>query len=265
MTEDFAAIPTHVTAVARTEQRSPYVRRVTLRGGLEGLRSVGPDSFVYFLLPPPGRTQLTVDAAFSWETHFATPEADRAVGAYYTIRAHRPDLDEIDVDMVLHGDGGAASAWAARATEHDPVALWGPRTAFDPPPDAEWFLLVADDTGVPALSAIAEWLPAGVTAWVVAEVADAAEQVDLACAAPMHERWLFRDGAEPGTTTHLIDAVTALRLPEGPGYVWGGGESHAMTAVRKVVRHRWGLPRGRVSLTPYWRHAQSPEFELDTD
>jgi NADPH-dependent ferric siderophore reductase len=31
-----------------------------------------------------------------------------------------------------------------------------------------------------------------------------------------------------------------------------------MTAIRKHVRHAWGLPRERVSLTPYWRHPGSP-------
>lgn len=265
MTEDIAAIPTHITEVAAVEQRSPHVRRVTLRGGLERLVSAGPDSFVYFLLPPPGHDELTVDAAFSWERHFATPEAERAVGAYYTIRAHRPADDEIDVDMVLHGDDGAASAWAARAEPGDPAALWGPRTTFHPPDDTTWFLLIADDTGLPALAAIAEWLPEGTAAVALIEVADGAEQVALHSAAALDVRWAFRDGAPPGTTTQLVDAVRAVVPPSAPAYVWGGAESRCMTAIRKVVRHEWELPRERVSLTPYWRHPESPDVDLDTD
>ena len=38
-------------------------------------------------------------------------------------------------------------------------------------------------------------------------------------------------------------------------YVWGGGESRNVTAVRKLVRQGWGLPREAVSLVGYWRHA----------
>ncbi|NLV55321.1 MAG: siderophore-interacting protein, partial [Acidimicrobiales bacterium] len=47
-------------------------------------------------------------------------------------------------------------------------------------------------------------------------------------------------------------------------YVWGGGESRAMTAVRRYVRREIGLPREAVSLVAYWRHADSP-VESTTD
>ena len=43
------------------------------------------------------------------------PPEEQPVGAYYTVRAWRPEVAELDILFVLHGDG-PASAWAARAT-----------------------------------------------------------------------------------------------------------------------------------------------------
>lgn len=39
-------------------------------------------------------------------------------------------------------------------------------------------------------------------------------------------------------------------------YVWGGGESRAMTAIRRHVRSERGLPRDAVSLLAYWRRTE---------
>jgi NADPH-dependent ferric siderophore reductase len=259
---------THLTRVVRAEQRTPHVRRITLGGGdLATFAALpNPDQFVHLLLAPPGRSELTVDDAFTWEGFYAMSEADRPVGAYYTVRHHRPARAEIDIDVVLHGDGvsdgggvmGPASAWARSAQPGDPVALWGPRTTFTPPQGRDgtaWYLLVADETGLPATAAIVDWLPTGAVAHVLIEVPDVAEEQPLFAGPGMRVHWLHRDGAPPGTTTALVDAVRALDLPAGGGYAWGGGESRAMTAVRRYLRRERDWRREDVSLTPYWRHA----------
>ncbi len=258
MSEDIDAIATHVTAVRATRSLTPGVRRLTLGGGLEGYRSAGPDSFVYVLLPPPGRSALTVGPGFRWSEYVALPDDERPVGAYYTVRHHRPDDGEVDLDVVLHHDPGPAAGWAATAAPGDPVALWGPRTAYAPPSDTEALLLVADDTGLPAALSIAGSLSPHHRAHLIAEVADVDERQPVESPAVVTVTWLHRDGAAAGCTNLLTDEVQRLAPPEVPTYVWGGGESRAMTAIRRHVHHQWGLARDRVSLTPYWRHADSP-------
>jgi NADPH-dependent ferric siderophore reductase len=93
---------------------------------------------------------------------------------------------------------------------------------------------------------------------VVVEVADAGERQPIDSPAGVYATWLHRDGTPPGKSTALVDTVTAMAPPAGSPYVWGGGESRAMTAIRTHARRTWGLPRERVSLTPYWRHPDSP-------
>ncbi|HRE03068.1 MAG TPA: siderophore-interacting protein, partial [Ilumatobacteraceae bacterium] len=97
-------------------------------------------------------------------------------GAYYTVRSWDPVVGEMTCDFVLHGDEGLASAWATRARPGDKVALWGPRTAYAPPADTEWYLLVGDETGQPGIGAIVDSLPADAVVHAVIEVSDDGER-----------------------------------------------------------------------------------------
>lgn len=261
------ALRTFVTEVVDVADVHPHLRRITVGGGdLATYASAGPDSFLYLLLPPPGRRELTVDQSFSWEAALAMPDDERPVGGYYSVRSWRPAAAEIDLLVVLHQPAGPASRWATTASAGDPVALWGPRTHFAPPPATDRYLLVADETGLPAAAAVVESLPDGTPVQVVAEVADVGEHQDLPDREGVAVTWLHRDGAEAGTTSLLVDAVRGLPEPDGTVYVWGGGESRAMTAVRHHLRHERGLAREAVSLVAYWRHQRhDPAEDPDED
>jgi NADPH-dependent ferric siderophore reductase len=264
--EDPTAIRTFVSSVVAVRDIHPHLREITFGGGLDDFVPNGPDAFVYVLLPPVGQTELTVDETFSWERDFfAVPEADRPAGAYYTVRRWHPDTGQLDALFVLHGDEGNASAWALRAQVGDPVALWGPRTSWAPPADTDHYLLVADETGLPAVAGVLELLPPEASIQVVAEVGSLDERQELPDHPGATVSWLTRDGAAAGTATDLlVDGVRALEWTGAHPYVFGGGESRAMTRVRRYVRDERGCPREAVSLVAYWRHAADTEAP-DTD
>lgn len=254
---EMAGIRTFLTSVSAVEDVHPHLRRITFAGGdLATFAPLGPDSYCYVILPPPGRDELGIDAGFTWERYGEMPEEERPVGGYYTVRHWRPATGELEMLFVLHGDEGAASRWAMQARPGQPVGLWGPRSSYHPPAGSDHLILVADDTGLPAAAAILEQRPDGMPATVLAEVDHEAEHQALPDGPGIDVTWLYRRGAAPGTTTLLADAVRALVWPAGRPYVWGGAESHAMTAVRKYVRHELGLPRESVDLVGYWRLAR---------
>jgi NADPH-dependent ferric siderophore reductase len=176
----------------------------------------------------------------------------------FTVRAHRPEAAEIDVDFFLHGDVGHASAWAARAEPGAEVGYAGPRLHWRPAAGADWTVLAADETGLPALLAILETLPRGHRAIAFAEIHDDGERLPVESEADVDMRWLSRDGRDPGTTTVLGDAVRSLTLPSGPGQAWGGGEALAMRAVRDTLRAA-GLPRASMDVLGYWKHRLTPD------
>jgi NADPH-dependent ferric siderophore reductase len=253
--------------VVAVEPVHDHLTRITFgKGQVPELWSAGPDTFLYVMIPTEGRDELALDEQFTFEQWLAAPEEHRPFGAYYTVRRWHPDRAELEVLFVLHGDEGALGAWGQRAKVGDEVALWGPRTSFEPPERIDSYLLVADETGLPATAAILDWVPAGTPVTVVAEVADEHARQELPSRPEVSVTWVHRDGAAPGTATDLIvDAVRALPAPGPTTYVWGGGESRSMTAVRKYVRREVGLDRDQVSLVAYWRHAAHLHDDIDEE
>ena len=159
----------------------------------------------------------------------------------FTVRDYRPERAEVDVDFFLHGDLGRAAAWGERAGPGDRVGFAGPRLHWTGSGGYEWSLLVADETGVPALLAILETLPAGHRAIAIAG-ADDPQQIETP--ADVDLRWL--------PATDIVAAVRELDLPDGPGAVWGGGHSPAMTKIRRHVRAQRKFARGAVQVLGYW-------------
>jgi NADPH-dependent ferric siderophore reductase len=159
----------------------------------------------------------------------------------YTIRAYRPERAELDVDFFLHGDAGRAAAWGERARPGDRVGFAGPRLHWKGLNGHDWSLLVADETGVPALLAILERLPAGHR---TIAIAGADDRQEIETRADVDLRWMPAAG--------IVDAVRGLELPGGPGAVWGGGHAPAMTKIRRHVRAQRTFARGAVQVLGYW-------------
>jgi NADPH-dependent ferric siderophore reductase len=230
---------------------TPSMRRFTLRA--EAFRDFGieqPGEIVTLGWPGPG--EELVLPRLGWRFPKGKPEQH---WRNFSVRAFDPARAEIDVDFFLHGDAGRAAAWALRAEVGDRVGFAGPRLHWKGGNHADWSLLVADETGLPALLAILETLPAGHRTTALAEVSDNTERQEVETAADVELHWLVRGGRPPGTTTVLADAVAELELPRGRGRVWGGGEAMAMRAVRDHLRK----PGRGLQVLGYWKHDKTPE------
>jgi NADPH-dependent ferric siderophore reductase len=212
-------------SVRAVRRLSPSFLRVTFTGAdLDECAPNGSDQRIKVLLPVPGRGMAdcpfgSADWYGDWR---ALPDGRRNPIRTYTVRAHRPELRELDVDFVLHGATGPASAWAERAAVGDEAALIAPDARFPgdtggvewrPPADAGCLLIAGDETAVPAICAIVESLPAGRRAHALMEVPTAADVLPLAAGPDVQVTWLPRwtsDVAVPALRgTPLIAAVVA--------------------------------------------------------
>ena len=260
--------PTFHTQVVRTHQVTPRMLRVTLGGDdLADFTPAGPDQFVYVSLPTAG-SSLPAGSRAPTEAirdpFSGAEEVGGRHGGYYTVRRHRPERAEVDLDMVLYGDG-PCSAWAARAQPGDPVLLSEPQATYAPPAGTARRLLVTDETGLPAVGAILESLGPGDHAHAFVEIEDEDEHQRLTTLGDVEITWLPRFGVPPGTPPLLIEAVREWLVPPGDGYVWGGGESRAMALVRRHVRLHWELSSEQVDLNEYWRHSMHADDPVDGD
>lgn len=268
------SIGTFLTEVRAVSRPTPRFARITFGGGdLADYTSLGPGEFLYVLLPPPERSELTVDRNFSWEGLKNMSEGDRPRGAYYTVREHRPEKAELDLDFLLHSEEeesrasdrdkavleNSASRWAARAEPGDQAALWGPRTAYGSPPGTDLQLLMADETGLPAVASILRSLPEGSRARAFIEVANESEEQRLKSAAEVEITWLHRGGTPSGESSLLAEAVRKAEVPGGEVYAWGGAESRKISAIRKHLRAEHGIGKSRLGLIAYWKHTNDGE------
>jgi NADPH-dependent ferric siderophore reductase len=119
---------------------------------------------------------------------------------------------------------------------------------------------MADETGVPALLAIIETLPAGHRAIALAEVADEGERQHVSSDADVELHRLTRGGSPPCTSDLMLATLEALELPAGPGQVWGGGESLVMRDLRRHLQVRRADAGTPMRVMGYWKHDRTPDW-----
>lgn len=250
--------------VIRANPITPSMIRVTLSGdALPGFTSAAHDDHVKVFFPAAGSNQPVLPTLGPDGPVF--PEgAPRPAARDYTPQRYDPAANELDIDFVLHGDG-PASSWAANARPGQFLGVGGPRGSFVLSEEFDWYLLIGDETAIPAIGRRLRELPARSHAIVIAEVADAAEEHRFETAAQVETIWLHRGAVEPGTTDLLRQAVAEIPFPSGSGYAWVAGESETARAIRRLLVDERGLAKERIKAAGYWRRGVSAIHETHSD
>lgn len=287
------------STVQRITKLTPHFTRITFGGNdLAHFGTDGLDQRIKLLLPRADGTFPELGlfdkprpAMQTWYRRWRElPDTERNPIRTYTIRAVRQADAEIDVDFVLHGTDGPASAWAQLATRGDKLIIIGPDSrAAEPAGGIEWnpgsarrVLLAGDETAAPAICAILEALPADFTGEAIIEVPDAADALEVAHPVGVSVRWLGRGdtahgtllepavhewGARRSVTTgphatgpaepEALDPEEVLwEVPEevsGEEYAWLAGEAGVVTRLRRHLVRDLGIDRRAVAFMGYWK------------
>ncbi|MBM2618419.1 siderophore-interacting protein [Actinoplanes sp. LDG1-06] len=253
---DFVRRPMHAT-VTRVRDLSAHLRRVTLTGDqVDRFEYLAPDHLVRIFLPRDGVLELP-DSEQWWPALQAIPEQRRPFCRNYTVRRIDHERRELDIDFVLHGDGGPASAWALTVAPGDRIGVLSDGADYAPPADTTWQLLVADETGLPAITAALEALPAGMPAIALLEVDSPADEIPVRVPEGATLTWLHRAGTAPGTSDVVLRTAKELDLPDGTPYAFVAGESGMVTTVRRHLCRDRGVDKDRVYFCGYWKLATS--------
>ncbi|MEZ5297037.1 MAG: siderophore-interacting protein [Ilumatobacteraceae bacterium] len=245
--------------VEHVERLSPSMIRVVFGG--EGLAEFEPtehtDQYVNALFVPD-------DAPYSVPFDpDAVRELDPAIrprGRRYTIRSWDPDTRQVTIDFVAHGDVGFAGRWAQRARVGDRLQMVGPSGAYRPSPDADWHLLVGDESALPAIAASLEVVPADRRVVVVAIVDGADDEIELGGSDAVDVRWLHRDVEPDGSSAEerLVDEIGRLDW-SGDVDIFVHGEAAEVRAVRRFLVAERDVDRAGCSISPYWRRGKDDE------
>ena len=241
--------PVTVAAVAH---RSPWLVRVTLTGpALAGFAIPQPASSVRVLLPVSGADTLEIPA---WNgNEFRLADGARPVIRTLTPRRHDPANDTLDVEVVRHREG-AASAWAARASEGAPAAVSGPGRGYTIDQEAPAYLVLGDESALPAIEQLLEALPP-VPVAVHVEVAHPDARVELPAHPTASVTWHDRpDGIAHGATLEAAARTAEI----GPGTrVWAAGEAASVQRLRTHLFGERAVPRPHTWIRGYWKHGRA--------
>ncbi|RAI71486.1 siderophore-interacting protein [Pseudomonas fluorescens] len=232
--------------VLRVVDLTPRMRRITLGGPeLAGFVSLGTDDHVKLLFPQ------NAEQAAALETLVLGAGKDNGpmpAMRDYTPRRYDLNMLELDIDFVLHGDG-PASTWAEQARPGQFLHIGGPRGSMIVPDIFDNYLLIGDETAIPAIARRLEGLSANRRALVIIEVENGKEQQVLESAAEVNVIWVLREGGKD----HLLTTVRQVKVPAGSLYAWVATESKVSRQIRRVLLDEHGLDEQFVKAVGYWR------------
>ena len=264
-----AGRPVHTFKVVRREELTSHMFRVVLGGS--GFGTFTPskftDSYVKLVFVGDDVDMASVPQPLTLDSFADLPPAKQPVVRTLTVRRADPAAREIAIDVVVHGEHGAAGLWAATAEPGQPVYVMGPSGAYAPDPAADWHLLAGDETALPAISVALEALPANAIGQALIEIAGPEDEIPLTAPPGVRVDWIYRGGRadligedRAGDFAPLIEAVKSAPWLPGQVHAFVHGEAQAvMHNLRPYIRKDREVDAKWASISGYWRRGRTEE------
>lgn len=207
---------------------TPMMLRITLEGtDLADFPSASPDDHIKLILPGTGEMRD------------------------YTPRRFDREAGTLVVDFALH-EVGPATDWARAARPGDSIQIGGPKGSAVITGDIDWWLLIGDETALPAIGRRLEELAAGTRVMTVIAVTDAAEEQAFETGCNLSTVWIHRPAEAKDDPAPVLAALKTMVLPEGDGFVWIAAEAQITRTVRTYVTETMGHPASAIKAAGYW-------------
>ncbi|NLQ16356.1 SIP domain-containing protein [Marinomonas sp. M1K-6] len=168
----------------------------------------------------------------------------------YTIRHQR--ADEIDIDFVLHEDGGPASSWAKQAQPNDTILVGGPGPKKTIEESSDWKILIGDMTALPAISVNLEELSQDAKGYALLEVMSEDDIQPLKHPAGIELKWIVNPHSGENSNV-LLDQIQSLAWPQGSVSVWAACEFSGMRALRSFFKNNTNVEKENLYISSYWK------------
>ncbi|NNF63222.1 MAG: siderophore-interacting protein [Acidimicrobiia bacterium] len=239
--------------VAARDELTPRLLQLTFEGdGLATMAAPEPASSVRLLVPSPGTDELVTP---KWNgNEFLLDDGTRpALRTFTPLRVDR-DAGRLDLQIVRH-PGGAVSTWAEHATLGAEAAISGPGSGYTIDEDAERFILLGDETAIPAISDLLGVIPHDAAVEVHIEIVQPDARLPLSEYPNASVTWHVGDeGAVPGG--RLVEVVHGFDGLLETTRLWAAGEAASMHAIRKHVFKSLHVPRSQATIRGYWKPAR---------
>jgi NADPH-dependent ferric siderophore reductase len=166
------------------------------------------------------------------------------------------------IDFALH-EAGPATQWAAAAKVGDTLQIGGPRGSSVVPDDFDWYLLIGDETALPAIGRRVEELRPNVSVTTFV-VGGASETQHFETRSSWTPHWVSR-GAASDDAELLRAALAEHPLPKGEGFVWIAAEASVARSLRHYIMDERGHPREWTKAAGYWKRGLADAHEKIED
>lgn len=215
--------------------------------------SIGSNNKIF--LPIPGTNQII------FPDDIGADIKEKSIKRTYTTRHIDYLKKEIFIDFIAHGDNGPASSWAHHAIAGSSIGLAMKAESRPLFPIVDSYLLVADSTGIPVISAILEQLPENVQVQAVVEVFDKEDELLLASKANLNIEWVHN--AHPELHSNLAEVVRRKILPIGNRFIFAATEYNTAKDLRIYFKTEQQWQPEECAITSYWKKGE-PEDQSAT-
>lgn len=225
--------------VRNIEHLTPGMLRITFSGeGLSDFVSLAPDDHVKIVVPALAGENVRRD---------------------YTPRRHDPSARTLAIDFAIH-DAGPATRWALDAKPGDVLQIGGPKGSAVVTADIRRWLLIGDETALPAIGRRIEEAKAGTRITSIVSVTGPREHQTFETAAHLTTLWNHRPlqaASEPGSLLAMVKTVDL----EPETFVWVAAEANVARSIRSHFVKETQLARGWLKVAGYWIAGRSDAHE----
>lgn len=247
--------------VVSVENITSHLTRVSLGGdALAGFTSLGFDDHVKLFFPDHAGNismpTLAEDGSLIW------PEGKKPIMRDYTPRRFDPITQTLEIDFVLHL-AGPATRWAQNAQVDQYLGVGGPKSSSIIPSVFDWYLLIGDDTALPAIARRLSELPKTSRVHVLVEVEDVNDHILFESAADVSVTWVHRKESE--NEHPLVEALSEMNMPTGIFHAWIACEVAQAKALRTYLIEICKANPKWIRAAAYWQRGSADTHALLDD
>ncbi len=217
--------------VRKSHRLTPHMIRIELQSNeLADFVSLGFDDHIKLFFPNGSEKPLMRD---------------------YTPRAFDNDANTLTLDFAVH-QAGPATDWAINAKPGDCLEIGGPRGSAVITPVFDWWLLIGDETALPAIGRCIENLPRDAHSITLCAVLDACEEQSFDALSNVESFWTHRPEALATDAEPLLELARNLEFPKGDGFIWIAAEAGVARALKNYFLNLRSHSREHIKASGYW-------------
>lgn len=216
--------------ISETRYLTPHMIRITLTGeDLADFPSLAADDHIKILVPD---------------------EANGMAMRDYTPRSFSKEQGLLVLDFAVH-EAGPATRWALSAQPGDTLEIAGPRGSRIIAGDIAHWLLIGDETALPAIGRRLEEAVEADRFTVIITVPGQQDEQTFDTAAEVDITWIHGAIGDPERHALLMDSLRQIDLTPGT-FVWVAAEGSLTREIRAYLLEERRHPKAWLKAAGYW-------------